>query len=215
MRKLLFTIVALSFILALLPTPGAIAGELPKVMGVILGGSYDGVRDLYVQNGRTIAQYNDIPNRGVPATLGPEKVPLEKQHPYRECDKFELGCFYRFGSTLVDIRGGGRTLYRVFDGRIYGIDIAFDVKMLDEHLKSLKSKYGEPTTVKRGGGTSENKTLYKWRSGEMDIEISRADQGPLSDSFYLAYTYLPVRQELEKALEEAKGGKRKKEEGYF
>jgi hypothetical protein len=215
MKKLFLTTFAISFILVSIQVPCASAGELPKVMGVTLGGAYDGVRDMYVSNDRTIAQYNDIPNRGVPTTIGPEKVLLENQHPYRECDEFELGCFYRFGSTLVDIRGGGRTLYRVFDGRIYGIDIAFDVKMLDEHLKSLKSKYGEPTTVKRGGDTSENKTHYKWRSGEMDIEISRADQGPLSDSFYLTYTYLPVHQELEKALEEAKGGKQKKEEGYF
>ncbi len=215
MRKLLFTILALSFILVLPLLPGANAGELPKVMGVTLGGAYDGVRDLYVQNGRTIAQYNDIPNRGVPTTIGPEKVPLEKQHPYRECDEFELGCFYRYGATLVDIRGGGRTLYRVFDGRIYEIDIAFDVNMLDQHLESLVTRYGEPTTKRKGGGTSENATYYTWNSTSMDIRLKRVNEGPLSDSFYLIYTYLPVHQELEKALEEAKGGKRKKEEGYF
>jgi len=215
MRKLFFTIVALSFILTLSSVPGAIAGELPKVMGVTMGGPYDGVRNMYVSNGRTIAQYNDIPNRGVPATIGPEKVPLENQHPYRECDEFELGCFYRYGSTLVDIRGAGRSLYRVYDGRIYEIDIAFDVNMLDEHLKSLKNRYGEPTTKRRGGGTSENTTHYIWRSGEMDIEISRADQGPLSDSFYLTYTYRPVQDELEDALDKARGDIRKKEEGHF
>ena len=215
MRKLFFTIVALSFIFALLPTPSAIAGELPKVMGVTLGGPYDGVRDLYVKNGRIIAQYNDIPNRGVPTSIGPEKVPLEKQHPYRECDEFTLGCFYRYGSTLVDIRGSGRTLYRVFDTRIYEIDIAFDVKMLDEHLKSLKSKYGEPAPGMGSSGTSEVTVNYRWRSGDMDIEINRAEKGPLSDSFYLTYTYIPVQMELEKALEKAKNDKRKKEEGYF
>jgi hypothetical protein len=215
MKKLLFNIIAISFILTLPLAPNGVAEELPKVMGVTLGGAYDGVRDMYVSNGRTIAQYNDIPNRGVPATLGPEKVPLERQHPYRECDEFELGCFYRYGSSLVDIRGAGRTLYRVYDGRIYEIDIAFDVKMLDEHLKSIKSKYEEPATEKRGGSSSENTTHYTWRSGEMDIEISKADQGPLSDSFYLTYTYRPVHQELEKALEEAKSGRRKKEEGHF
>jgi hypothetical protein len=215
MRKLLFITLAFSFSLALPLAPHAIAGELPKVMGVTLGGAYDGVRDMYVNNGRTIAQYNDIPNRGVPTTLGPKKVPLEKQHPYRECDQFELGCFFRYGATLVDIRGSGRTLYRVFDARIYEIDIAFDVNMLDEHLKSLKSKYGEPTQQKGSGGTSKNTTHYTWRSGNMNIEIKRADQGPLSDNFYLTYTYLPVRQELEKALEKAKGDRRKKEEGHF
>jgi hypothetical protein len=211
MKKLLFTIVVLSFILTLSSVPGAIAGELSKVMGVTLGGPYDGVRDLYVKSGRTIALYNDVPNRGVPATLGPEKVPLERQHPYRECDEFELGCFYRYGSTLVDIRGAGRTLYRVFDGRIYEINIAFDVKLLDEHLKSLNGKYGEPTT----GKTSEDATHYTWRSGEMDIEISRAEKGPLSDSFYLTYTYRPVQVELEDAFEKARGDRRKKEEGHF
>lgn len=215
MRKLFFTTLAISCIFVLLQEPGVGAGELPKVMGVTLGGAYDGVRDMYVSNGRTIAQYNDIPNRGVPTTIGPEKVLLENQHPYRECDEFDLGCFYRYGTTLVDIRGSGRTLYRVYDGRIYEIDIAFDVKMLDEHLKSLGNRYGEPTTKKRGGGTSENTTHYTWRSGEMDIEISRADQGPLSDSFYLTYTYRPVQQELEKALEDARSGRRKKEEGHF
>jgi hypothetical protein len=215
MRKLLFTIFALSFTFTLLPAPGAIAGDLPKVMGVTLGGAYDGVRDLYVQNGRTIAQYNDIPNRGVPATLGPEKVSLENQHPYRECDEFELGCLYRFGTTLVDIRGSGRTLYRVFEGKIYEIDIAFDVNMLDEHLKSLANRYGQPVKEMRGGGTSENTTHYTWRSEETDIKITRADQGPLSDSFYLTYTYRPVYQELEKALEKARGDRRKKEEGHF
>ena len=215
MRKLLFTILALSFILTLPSAPGAIAGELPKVMGVTLGGPYDGVRDMYISNDRTIALYNDIPNRGVPATLGPEKVPLEKQHPYRECDEFELGCFYRYGSSMVNIRGAGRTLYRVYDGRIYEIDIAFDVKMLDEHLKSLKSRYGQPTEGKGGASASQVTTRYTWRSGEMDIEIRRADQGPLSDSFYLTYTYRPVQVELEDALEKAKGDRRKKEEGHF
>lgn len=212
MRKMLFTILALSFILTLPSAPDAIAGALPKVMGVTLGGTYDGIRDLYVKNGRTIALYNDIPNRGVPATLGPEKIPLERQHPYRECDEFKLGCFYRYGAALVDIRGSGRTLYRVFDTRIYEIDIAFDVNMLDEHLKSLKNRYGEP---KRDGSTSENTTHYIWHSGEMDIEISRADHGPLSDSFYLTYTHLPVYKKLEQALEKARGDRRKKEEGHF
>jgi hypothetical protein len=215
MRKLIVTIFALSLTFILFPAPGAIAGDLPEVMGVTLGGAYDGVRDLYVQNGRTIAQYNDIPNRGVPATIGPEKVSLEKQHPYRECDEFELGCLYRFGTTLVDIRGAGRTLYRVFDGKVYEIDIAFDVNMLDEHLKSLNNRYGKPTEGKGGSSASEVTTRYKWRSRDMNIEIKRADQGPLSDSFYLTYTYPPVRQELEKALEEAKSGRRKKEEGHF
>jgi len=215
MRNLLFTILALSFILTLTSAPGAIAGDLPKVMGVTLGGAYDGMRDMYISNGRTIAQYNDIPNRGVPATLGPKKVPLENQHPYRECGEFNLGCFYRYGATLVDIRGSGRTLYRVYDGRIYEIDIAFDVNMLDEHLKSLKARYSEPTAKKRGNGKSEDTTHYTWRSGEMDIEIRRADQGPLSDSFYLTYTYRPVQVELEDALEKTKGDRRKKEEGHF
>jgi hypothetical protein len=191
------------------------AGELPKVMGVTLGGAYDGVRDMYVSNGRTIAQYNDIPNRGVPASLGPEKVPLENQHPYRECDQFELGCFYRYGSTLVDIRGSGRTLYRVYDGRIYEIDIAFDVKMLDEHLKSLKSRYGQPTEGKGGASASQVTTRYTWSSGDMNIDIRKADKGPLSDSFYLTYTYRPVQVELEDALEKARGDRRKKEEGHF
>jgi hypothetical protein len=213
MKKLFLTALAISFILTLPSVSGA--GELPKIMGVTLGGSYDGVRDMYVSNGRTIAQYNDIPDRGVPATFGPKKVPLEKQHPYRECDQFELGCLYRYSATLVDIRGAGRTLYRVYDGRIYEIDIAFDVNMLDEHLKSLQARYGEPTTEKKGGSTSGVATHFKWRSGNMDIEIKRADQGPLSDNFYLTYTYLPVRQELEKALEDAKTGRRKKEEGHF
>ena len=215
MKKLLFTIVALSFTFALLPAPGAIAGDLPKVMGVTLGGAYDGVRNLYVKSGRTIALYNDVPNRGVPATLGPEKIPLKKQHPYRECDQFELGCFYRYAATLVDIRGAGRTLYRVYDSRIYEIDIAFDVNMLDEHLKSLNNRYGEPTKGEKGGSDSEVTTRYTWRSGNMNVEIKRADQGHLSDSFYLTYTYIPIQQELEKALEEAKGGRRKKEEGHF
>ena len=215
MKKLLFTILALSFILTLPSPPGAIAGDLPKVMGVTLGGAYDGVRNLYVKSGRTIALYNDVPNRGVPTTIGPEKVPLKKQHPYRECDQFELGCFYRYGATLVDIRGSGRTLYRVYDGRIYEIDIAFDVNMLEEHLKSLKNRYGEPTEEKGGASASEVTTRYKWRSGDMNIEIKRADQGHLSDSFYLTYTYPMVRQELEKAREDAKSGRRKKEEGHF
>ena len=215
MRKLVFSILFLSFILVLFPAPGVMAEELPKVMGVTLGGAYDGVRDMYVANGRMIAQYNDIPNRGVPTTIGPGKVPLEKQYPYRECDEFELGCFYRYGTTLVDIRGSGRTLYRVYDGRIYEIDIAFDVNMLSEHLRSLEARYGEPITKREGGGTSENTTHYIWRSGKMDIEISRTDQGPLADSFYLTYTYLPVQQELEKAWENAKSGRQKKEEKYF
>jgi len=215
MRKLLFTILALSVILTLPSASGTIAGELPKVMGVTLGGPYDGVRDMYVSNGRTIALYNDIPNRGVPATLGPEKVSLEKQHPYRECDQFDLGCFYRYGATLVDIRGAGRTLYRVYDGRIYGINIAFDVNMLDEHLKSLKNKYGTPTPQKKSSEISKDTTHYVWRSDDMDIEINRTEQGPLSDSFYLTYTYRPVQIELEEALDKAKGDRRKKEEAHF
>jgi len=215
MKKLLFTILVFSFILTLPSPPGAIAGDLPKVMGVTLGGAYDGVRNLYVKSGRIIALYNDVPNRGVPATLGPEKVPLKKQHPYRECDEFELGCFYRYATTLVDIRGAGRTLYRVYDGRIYEIDISFDVNMLDEHLKSLNNRYGEPTEEKGGASTSKVTTRYTWRSGNMNIGIKRADQGHLSDSFYLTYTYPPIRQELEKAREDAKGGRRKKEEGHF
>ena len=94
MKKLLITTLVLSFLMALLPTPGANAGELSKIMGVTLSGTYDGVRNMYVRNGRTIAQYNDVANRGVPTTLGSEVVPLVRQHHYRDCDQFELDCFY-------------------------------------------------------------------------------------------------------------------------
>ena len=215
MKKLIFKILVPGLLLTVFPAPGTLAGDLPTIMGVSLGGDYEGLRKAYVKNGRTIALYNAIPNRGVPASLGPDKVPLKKQHPYRECDEFEMGCFYRYATTLVDIRGSGRTLYRVFDGRIYEIDIAFDISMLDEHLKSLTSKYGQPATGKKSGDTPEKTTIHMWRSGDMNIEMRIADSGPLADSFYLTYTHIPTRQELKEAREKARHDRRKKEEGHF
>ena len=165
--------------------------DLPKALGVTLGGPYEEVFRAYEAQGYDLS--------GIVLTF--PSLPHQDQAVHKPVPRRALFFQATYDYTLVDLSGAEQVTYKVFKGKVMGFEVFFGLcsemvvfdpdckKKYDELSSMLDEKYGpskEPRKLLEQIRSGFPKT---WQKGDLEITLR------IKSRVSLEYTCLPLKAE--------------------